>query len=215
VMTNAVYLNAAWMAPFARSATSDGDFEAPQGSVRVPFMQQVARFGYFRGEGFQLLELPYVGGEVVAYVLLPDAAKFDRVDRSLTPHKFGWMRDQLRRERVDVKLPKFEFRSKLAMKDTLEAMGMKAPFVPKEADFSAMFARPGERVFVSEVFHEGFISVDEAGTEAAAATGGVMRATGGSLDSPKQFHADRPFTFFVVDEPTGAILFTARVLDPS
>lgn len=88
-------------------------------------------------------------------------------------------------------------------------MGLKDFFDPEKADFSAMSDEP---VHISAVVHEGFIRVDEAGTEAAAATA-MMAVTGMPAPATADFNADRPFTFMIMDKPTGQILFVARVVD--
>lgn len=213
VITNAVYFNAAWQSPFSKAGTRDGTFRAPDGVVQVPMMSQEGWFGFLEADTYKFIELPYVGGEVVTYVLLPDEGKFDAVDRSLTPQKFEWMRKNLRTNRISVKLPKFEIRSNLDAKEMLEGMGMKATI--QKPDFTPMFVNPDPELAISAILHEAFLSVDEAGTEAAAATGIAAGTTGMPAPAEKEFHADRPFTYFVVDKPTGAILFVARVTNPA
>jgi len=69
-------------------------------------------------------------------------------------------------------------------------------------------------LYISIVFHKAYISVAEKGTEAAAATAVVVR-TDSAVDYGLNVVAERPFLFFLRDEPTGAILFMGRVLDPT
>ena len=88
-------------------------------------------------------------------------------------------------------------------------MGMPDAFGP--ADFSGM---DGSRnLFVGDVFHKAFMAVDEAGTEAAAATAVVME----KLALPTidvELTIDHPFVFMIRDLETGAILFVGRVVNP-
>lgn len=56
--------------------------------------------------------------------------------------------------------------------------------------------------------------MDEAGTEAAAATAVVIGLLG-LPPSPIEVMVDRPFVFLIRDIETGAILFVGRVVDPS
>ena len=77
------------------------------------------------------------------------------------------------------------------------------------ADFSGIDG--GRDLAVQSVIHEAIIAVDEKGTTAAAATGIVV----GTTSLPPTLVVDRPFLFFIRHNPTGAILFQGRVLDPS
>ena len=108
-------------------------------------------------------------------------------------------------------MPKFEFESAFKLKSALIAMGMPVAF-SGDANFSGM---TGDRdLSISEVVHKAFVSVDEAGTEAAAATAVIMRITA-LPDRPVEVTIDRPFIFLIRDIETGAILFIGRVMDPS
>jgi serpin B len=96
----------------------------------------------------------------------------------------------------------------------LKALGMTDAFESDRADFSEM---DGARdLYVSLILHKAFVSVDEDGTEAAAATIAVMEAMAmpGNPVEPMQFKADRPFLFLIRDNPTGTILFVGRVMNP-
>jgi serpin B len=92
----------------------------------------------------------------------------------------------------------------------LVKLGMTDAFDPELADFSGL---DGTRnLYVSDVLHKGFVSIDENGTEAAAATAAVVG--GASVPEPATLTVDKPFVFFIRDRPTGAILFVGRVVDP-
>jgi serpin B len=112
---------------------------------------------------------------------------------------------------VALTMPKFEFESEFKLADTLAAMGMPVAFTGA-ADFSGM---TGNRdLFIAEVLHKAFVSVDEAGTEAAAATAVVMNLTA-APGEPVEVTLDHPFIFLIRDIETGAILFVGRVVNPS
>jgi len=72
----------------------------------------------------------------------------------------------------------------------------------------------GEKdLFISDVIHKAFVSVDEAGTEAAAATAVIMELTA-MPETPVEVTLNRPFIFLIRDIETGAILFVGRVMNP-
>jgi serpin B len=91
-------------------------------------------------------------------------------------------------------------------------MGMPAAFDPAQADFSGMTTQ--EPLYISHVIHQANISVDEKGTEAAAATAVSVDASAMPAQ-PFDIHFDRPFIFAIRDLDTGAILFLGQVTDPT
>ena len=70
-------------------------------------------------------------------------------------------------------------------------------------------------LFVSDVVHQANITVDETGTEAAAATAATMAGSAAPTDPPAVVTLDRPFTFWIHERGTGAVLFMGRVNDPT
>jgi len=67
---------------------------------------------------------------------------------------------------------------------------------------------------IDDILHKAFVSVDEAGTEAAAATAVIMTLTAVPAP-PVVVTVDRPFIFLIRDIETGTILFIGRVVNPS
>jgi serpin B len=212
VLTNAIYFNAAWLNPFDEDATADGAFHlADGGQVTVPMMQQVESFGYAEGDGYQAVELQYDGGELSMVVLLPEAGQFDSFERSLSAEVLDGILSRLDSRHVAVTMPRFEYEADFGLADILEAMGMPAAFTPGAADFSGI---TGYRdLYIADVLHKAFVSVNEAGTEAAAATAVVMKLTG-APEQPIEFTVDRPFVFLIRDIETDSILFVGRVMNP-
>ena len=112
---------------------------------------------------------------------------------------------------VDLRLPKFELTYDVSLVEPLTALGMADAFTAGAADFSGI---DGSRdLCISDVFHKAFVSVDEAGTEAAAATAVVIELVA-YPGPPERLTIDRPFLFVIRDVPTGTILFVGRVVEP-
>jgi serpin B len=212
VLTNAIYFNAAWNYPFEESLTEDGSFDLLDGGeVSVPMMMQTESFGYAEGEGYQAVELLYAGRELSMVILLPKAGEFEAFERSLDADRVDAIVEALAHREVALTMPKFEFDSRFSLSRSLAAMGMQDAF-NDAADFSGM---TGDRdLFISDVIHQAFVSVDEAGTEAAAATAVIM-AELAMPEEPVEFTVDHPFMFMIRDIETGTILFVGRVVDPS
>jgi serpin B len=219
VLTNAIYFNAAWENPFDKKMTADGQFYLLDGGqVRVPMMKQTESFGYTEGEGYQAVELLYDrgelsdGGELSMVILLPASGNFEAFEEGLQAQQVDAIIDDLQNTQVTLAMPQFEFDSKFSLKDTLAGMGMRDAFSPSDADFSGMTGNP--ELFISDVVHKAFVAVDEAGTEAAAATAVIVGTTSAPGEPLVEVTIDRPFIFLIRDIETGAILFVGRVLNP-
>jgi len=212
VLTNAIYFNAAWQYPFNEDMTTDGPFYLLDGSeVTVPMMRQTESFGYAEGDGYLAVELPYDGSELSMVILLPQAGQFEVFEGSLDAQRVAAIVKDLEFRRVTLTMPKFEFESSFSLRETLIALGMPLAF-SGNADFSGM---TGNRdLFIANVIHKAFVLVDEAGTEAAAATAVIM-PTFMPPEGPVEVTVDRPFIFLIRDIKTDAILFLGRVLNPS
>jgi serpin B len=113
-----------------------------------------------------------------------------------------------------VALPRFAVDTGATLRPILEALGMESAFDPGAADFSGMadLDATGEELYVDDVYHDATVTVDETGTEAAAATAAVIDFTS-APPTEFEFVADRPFLFAIRDRPTGAVLFLGRVVD--
>jgi len=213
VLTNAIYFNAAWQFPFDEQATADGPFHRLDGSqVTVPMMHVSESFAYTENDTYQAIELPYDGGELSMIILLPREGQFEQVEAALDAELTQTALQDMIHQQVNLAMPRFEFDADLSLAQTLAAMGMPIAFTG-DADFSGM-AEKGD-LFISNVLHKAFVSVDEAGTEAAAATAVVMKELSVAPGEPIEMTIDRPFVFLIRDVETGSILFLGRVVDPS
>jgi serpin B len=211
VLTNAIYFNAAWLSPFSEDATQDGTFHLLNGGeVVVPMMRQTESFGYAEGEGYQAVELLYDGSELSMVILLPETGYFEDFEAALSADRVDSIIGNLEDKRVALTFPKFDFESEFSLADTLAAMGMPIAFT-RAADFSGMTGTP--ELSIAEVLHKAFVSVDEAGTEAAAATAVVMKLTA-TPEAPVEVTVDRPFVFLIRDIETGTVIFVGRVANP-
>ncbi|GAF83164.1 unnamed protein product, partial [marine sediment metagenome] len=157
------------------------------------------------------VELKYDGGELSMIILLPQADQFETFEASLDAQRVDSIVKALEPKKVALTMPRFEFESSFSLREILAMMGMPVAF-SGDADFSGM---TGNRdLFIADVVHKAFVSVDEAGTEAAAATAVVMALTA-VPGEPVEVTIDRPFIFLIRDIETGTILFVGRIMNPS
>ncbi len=212
VLTNAIYFNANWQFPFAEDATGSGLFTLLDGSqVDVDMMHQMHSFNYVQGDGYQAVELPYEEGQLSMLVLIPDEGRFEAFENSLDLSLVDDVIAGLYSQTLILALPKFQFDSSFGLKQALSAMGMQQAF-SDVADFSGITG--GRDLFISDVIHKAYVSVNEAGTEAAAASAVIMVASG-MPSEPLTLSINRPFIFLIRDIPTGSILFIGRVMNPA
>jgi serpin B len=213
ILTNAVYFNAGWAYPFKDRVTRDRAFTLLDGSrVVVPMMRQIESFGYAEGEGYQAVELPYEGHEMSMVIILPESERFEAYESTLDDDRVQRIVRDLSYDQVDLTMPTFAFDSRFSLGQALEELGMPVAFSRSAADFSGMTGT--KELFISDVLHKVFVSVDEQGTEAAAAT--AVELTGSELPAnPVVVDINHPFIVLIRHIPTGTVLFVGRVLDPS
>jgi serpin B len=210
-LVNAVYLKAAWDFPFAEGETAPAPFTRLDGTTMdVEMMRNGGYFAYASGDGWQAVDLPYVGHQLSMLVIAPtDLAKFEA---SFDAAKLAAISGALTEQQVMLGLPKFGTESQLGLGDILAALGMPTAFNADTADFSGMTA--ADRLYIGAVIHQANIDVDEKGTEAAAATA-VMMAASAAPAPPVEMTVDRPFIYALRDMETGAILFLGRIMEPA
>lgn len=216
VLTNAIYFKGAWSSPFMEGATKNRPFfVSPEKEVMVPTMLQTNSFPYFEDEHNQVLALPFEKKRqdqmrLACVIVLPKEGK----GLSLTPQDYSYYLDKLHRRRVEVELPKFKVRQNFDLTDVLKRLGATLPF-SSEADFSNMDGL--QDLFLSQVIHEAYVSLDESGMTAAAATAAIMNLTSTAHRPPPPpilFKANRPFLFLLVDLSSQGILFLGKVNQP-
>lgn len=210
VLVNAIHLKAPWEKPFTESLTATMPFDG--GRLHVPTMvEREMPATLRRGSGWRAATLAYAGGSLAMTLVLPDPGRLADIEASWAREGLAPFVEGGEATAVDLALPRWTTRTALGLKGPLTRLGMPTAFDSAAADFSGMTTQ--ERLFVSAVLHQGFIAVDEAGTEAAAATAVVMSTTSARLTEP--FAVDRPFLFVVHDAAHGTPLFLGRVVDPT
>ena len=179
--------------------------------VRVPMMSKTREYRYGGSDGLQVLELPYAGYDLSMVVLLPtETDGLADLEERLTVENLNSWTEHLWHGEVKVSLPRFEITRSVRLSSALMSMGMVDAF--GDADFSGMDG--SKTLYMSEVLHKAFVSVNEEGTEAAAATAALMR-TIGAISPLFVFRADHPFVFLIRENSTGSILFLGRVVNPA
>jgi serpin B len=212
VLTNALYLAAAWQSPFQPDATAPATFTTATGTTtKVPTMTGEVGAKYASEPGYQVITLSFVGGRLGFSVLLPaPGSNTGALLNTLRGNGLAVALSAAAPTPITLSMPKFVVKSTMDLSSVLGELGMPAAFTP-QADFSRMSA---EKLFIQHVEHDAYVQVDEQGTVAAAATGAEM-GTSAIAAPPTRIQVNRPFLFAITDLSTGLPLFLGKVAQPS
>ncbi|CAL8995844.1 unnamed protein product [Prunus brigantina] len=219
IFANALYFKGAWNEKFDASTTKEHDFHLLDGStVKAPFMTSKKKQFVSSYDGFRVLGLPYKQGEdkrcFSMHVFLPEAKDGLPSLVEKLGSESGFLDRHLPKQQVEVgdfKLPKFKISFGFEASNVLKGLGVVLPF--SGGGLTEMVDSPvGQNLYVSSIFHKSFIEVNEEGTEAAAASAGVIKLRG--LPITTDFVADHPFLFLIREELTGTVMFIGHVLNP-
>ena len=216
MLTNAVYFRGDWLHPFEPDHTAPRVFSRLDGSAAKVSTMHAPMWGagLSQSAAFDAVELRYRGGNVAMDIVMPRAGSFAAFESGLTGASLEAILKGLNAEQFELFVPKFKLKGASGgVKEVLRALGMDLAFDPQEADFSGVTSDSVAPLFLREVIHSATVTVDEKGTEAAAATAFDGVRAGRPL--PIEIRIDHPFFFFIRDVPTGAILFAGRVTDPT
>ncbi|XP_039902357.1 leukocyte elastase inhibitor-like isoform X1 [Simochromis diagramma] len=220
-LVNAVYFKGNWRNRFDEATTKEMPFEIRQNEtvpVQMMYQKKKLPYNYIADHDLQILELPYVGEELSMFILLPKESSDGsgpllKLEKELTQERLNEWTDRKNMEvdsEVVLHLPKFKLEEDYELNDPLAKLGMKNVFCAGRADLSGMNGEPG--LFLSTMAHKVFAEVNEEGTEAAAATGAVIKLE--SFIPDTHFTADHPFLFFIRYNETKSILFFGRFSSP-
>jgi serpin B len=209
VLVNALYLKAAWAAPFTPGSTPT-PFTTTAGARKpVTLMRASSPVPGKQGDGWVSAYAGYVGQKLAMTLLIPDDLKttLAGLDAALIAEASATS-GQYRFE-----MPAFEIHAAPDVMTAIKAMGVTDLFDPSAVDLSGIAGDKGDLVATSFV-HQAVVLVDENGTEAAAATGMGMSATGAPQETGTII-VDKPFLFWIHDTTTGAPIFLGVVGDPT
>ncbi|XP_072540933.1 leukocyte elastase inhibitor-like [Salminus brasiliensis] len=219
-LVNAIYFKGNWLQRFNAQDTKEMPFKINKNerkTVQMMYQMKKFPFNYIPDYNLQVLELPYVQKELSMLVLLPQEAEdgsdpLQKLENELTLDKLlEWTNPDNMDTGTDivVHLPKFKLEWESSLEGLLSKMGMSSLFQASAADLTGMSSDGG--LYLSAVAHKAFVEVNEEGTEAAAATAGIIAFC---MLREEHFMADHPFLFFIRHNPTNSILFLGRFRGP-
>ncbi|KAF7033002.1 hypothetical protein CFC21_044130 [Triticum aestivum] len=240
ILGNALYFKGVWESTFDARLTRHDTFFYQQpaggeGQIRVPFMSSGERQYIACRPDYKVLKLLYACGSgehrrrFAMHVYLPN----ERHGLQAMLHRLASSPEQLEADSMALrttvavgtfKVPKFTISYKTEASGMLQRLGLRLTF-STASDFSGLLdlehmKPPRLPLYVSQVYHESFVEVNEEGTEAAAATAivGIFGSCSAVCSRPVNyvdFIADHPFMFLIKEELTGVVVFAGQVVDPS
>ena len=218
IVTNAVYLKAAWRVPFEKSATTKRPFHSGDGTtIDAPTMEMHFLAAYLRGDGYQVLRIPFRTGLTALYIVLPDTGSNARtLLAAMTTHQWP-LPPAATQTDIHLRLPRLHVEDTIALVGPLARLGMGIAFDSLRADFRRMIVIDPrkENTIISRALQKVFFDLDEEGAVAAAVTGLMMSVVPTSAPPPPiEFDVNRPFLFLIRDERTQTALFAGYVAHP-
>lgn len=212
-LVNAIYFKSDWKYKFDKTKSKEDLFYKEDGSTKTVEMMRSGKMTVFNKttSSFQFLDLPYGNGQFSMSIILPNKDYLvDDIMSELSHESFQHVTEDADSSAVEVVMPKFKIKWGKTLNDDLAMLGMAVAFT-REASFPYLFEGV-KGLAISRVIHQSFISVDETGTEAAAAT-----AVGITFTSTMSnvINLNRPFIFLIREKKTGAILFIGQLTDPA
>ena len=209
-LLNAIYFKATWTEKFDPKDTRDMDFTMPDGSTsQHKMMHRKALAAYDKNDLCEMLYLPYGSNGYGMYVLLPVEGKtVDDVIQGLSAEGVKEQLFEMGPHEVDILMPRFTTSNETMLNEVLSAMGMPRAFNPQYAEFPNM--AQGKNLFVSMMKQKAKIEVNEEGTKASSVTISQMGVTA-PPPAPQylqvDFHATRPFVYYIIESSTRSIFF--------
>lgn len=209
VLMNAVYFKGAWADPY--TSTVRRTFTNANGSKKKVPMLEGGERTYVKIAGADGFVKPYRGGQTAFLGLLPPKGMSVNTYLSkLTGAEWirGYRAGKKKDATVRTRMPEFKYEFSLSLKKTLKKIGIKKAFA-SSANFSKM---ADEKVCIDDVLHKTYIDLNKDGTEAAAVTAVLMKASSVYMpEKIKQVYLDRPFVYAIIDVKTGVPLFIGAV----
>lgn len=209
-LINTIYFKGNWRFEFDPKNSKEGIFNNRNGfKARHPMMNGELSLPFFENEETIILDVPYGDSLFTMTIFLPKE-DINQFVASLSIQKISNLLSNLSVNSLDLTLPRFELEYQTKLNNILSDLGMDVAFDESRANFSRIIPlNSGTNLYISEVIHNTYISVDEQGTEAAAVTSVGI----GITSVPKSIMIDRPFIFAIRENHTGTLLFLGKVLN--
>lgn len=211
-LINAIAFEAEWEKVYHKEDVREGEFTDIDGNIsNIPFMLSDESL-YLKDDEATGFIKPYAGGSYSFAALMPNkGVELTDYIRTMSGEKWTEMIEGAESTLVEAALPKFSFSYEIQLNEILRSAGIERAFHPQEAEFGEMAISDVGNIFIQEVLHKTFISVDELGTRAGAVTKVEKETT--SAPEKKSVILDKPFLYAVIDNSTNIPVFIGTVVN--
>ena len=212
-LINALVFDAEWQHVYDKSDVYKGKFTNIGGTEKQVDMMHSEETVYLQDENATGFMKPYSGSKYNFAVLLPnEGVDIYEYIAGLTGESLMETLSTPQLGMVMATLPKFSYEYELTMNDVLKELGMPSAFSGDTADFSKMAHSSRGNIYIGDVLHKTFISVDELGTKAGAVTKVQMNDESAPM-SEWVVTLNRPFVYMIIDNETNLPVFIGTVMD--
>lgn len=212
-LINALVFDAEWQHVYDKSDVYKGKFTNIGGTEKQVDMMHSEETVYLQDENAIGFMKPYSGSKYNFAVLLPnEGADIYEYIAGLTGESLMETLSTPQLGMVMATLPKFSYEYELTMNDVLKELGVPSAFSGDTADFSKMAHSSRGNIYIGDVLHKTFISVDELGTKAGAVTKVQMNDESAPM-SEWVVTLNRPFVYMIIDNETNLPVFIGTVMD--
>lgn len=231
-LTNALYFKSDWEKAFKESATKEEPFYAASGEVKTKMMHMTHKIPARETDSYVMFGLP-MKDDFVFVGWLPKLAEGEKGDAALERLKNSLPDDAIdqiqamRMKKVILTMPKWKVESSLDLKPLMTQLGMTSVWTgPNDGsplrfdrltgDLSKVNIAAEDKIVLGDAVQRTYVSIDEKGAEAAAATAIAMRKMAAPIEREKSLTItlDHPFLYSIVYMPSRLALFTGQYMEP-
>ena len=201
ILVNAIYFKGSWEHKFEKDTIKREFQNFNNKKIEVDTIyKSFSDILYYEDE---MISLSYISSSYEMIIILPRDNKYSSSYDYLNNENMNFTKviSKLKYvDKVDLYLPKFEFKYENELNDILIEMGMKKAFSGQEAHFCKINTE--QKLFISDALHKNLIKVDQNGTEVAASTAVIQLITSAGPDQQiKQYYmyVNHSFIFLITD----------------
>lgn len=191
VVLSAIYFKSKWIVPFKSKNTIEKHFSIDNNKkVIKDFMIMKDQCKLYESWRYQLLCKDYYDGYFLAIAMHTRGYEVPILSHSVLTSLIK----QSIKQKVSIEIPRFKIESEHDLKNIIKArLNDEIPFICDQICTKDILE-------VEQIIQKAVITVDETGTEAAAATKNELQLMSATIvrRPPKQFVANKPFSFYIV-----------------